>query len=154
MLNNKYRTHMCGTMGEKEVGENVIVIGGGLTGCEIAYELYLKGKKPTIVEMKQDLIAVSGVCLANSSYLRDFFKTYEVPVHLDTKLKEILPDGVVVTNKDGKEFKIEGDSVILSIGYKPMPLASSGKVHIVGDAVKVGNLRTVIWRAWDVGMKL
>ncbi len=140
--------------GEKEVGENVIVIGGGLTGCEIAYELYLKGKKPTIVEMKQDLIAVSGVCLANSSYLRDFFKTYEVPVHLDTKLKEILPDGVVVTNKDGKEFKIEGDSVILSIGYKPMPLASSGKVHIVGDAVKVGNLRTVIWRAWDVGMKL
>lgn len=140
---------------EKSVGENVVIIGGGLTGCEIAYELYLEGKKPTIVEMKQDLIAVTGVCLANSSYLRDFFKTYEVPVYLETKLKEILDDGVLVTDKNGKEFKIEADSVILSVGYKPMPLQSSGKrAMTVGDAVKVGNLRTVIWSAWDVGMKL
>ncbi len=140
---------------EKSVGENVVIIGGGLTGCEIAYELYLDGKKPTIVEMKQDLIAVTGVCLANSSYLRDFFKTYEVPVYLETKLKEILDDGVLVTDKNGKEFKIEADSVILSVGYKPMPLQSSGKrAMTVGDAVKVGNLRTVIWSAWDVGMKL
>lgn len=36
-----------------------------------------------------------------------------------------------------------------------MPLAAKGRhVHIVGDAAKVGNLRTVIWRAWDVAMKL
>ena len=54
-----------------EVGENVVIIGGGLTGCEIAYDLILKGKKPTIVEMKNDLIAVKGVCLANSSFLRE-----------------------------------------------------------------------------------
>lgn len=56
-------------LGEKEVGENVTIIGGGLTGCEIAYDLYLQGKKPTIVEMKNDLIAVKGICLANTSYL-------------------------------------------------------------------------------------
>ena len=60
-------------LGEREVGENVTIIGGGLTGCEIAYELYLQGKKPTIVEMKDDLIAVPGVCLTNASFLRDFF---------------------------------------------------------------------------------
>ena len=35
------------------------------------------------------------------------------------------------------------------------PLAEKKKnVHIVGDACKVGNLRTVIWQAWDVAMKL
>lgn len=56
-------------LGEKEVGENVTIIGGGLTECEIAYDLYLQGKKPTIVEMKNDLIAVKGICLANASYL-------------------------------------------------------------------------------------
>ena len=39
--------------GKVDVGENPVVIGGGLTGCEIAYELCLKGKKPTIVEMKK-----------------------------------------------------------------------------------------------------
>ncbi|MDL2258956.1 FAD-dependent oxidoreductase [Eubacteriales bacterium OttesenSCG-928-K08] len=142
-------------LGEKEVGENVVIIGGGLTGCEIAYELYLQGKKPTIVEMKNDLIAVTGVCLANSSYLRDFFAANKVPVHLETKLSEILEDGVSVIGKNGKTFKIEADSVIMSVGYKPAPLTSSGKrAHTVGDAGKVGNLRTVVWNAWDVGMKL
>jgi 2-enoate reductase len=142
-------------LGEKEVGENVTIIGGGLTGCEIAYDLYLQGKKPTIVEMKNDLIAVKGVCLANSSFLRDFFNANKVPVHLETKLGEIKEDGVMVIDKDGKEFKIDADSIILSVGYIPTPLAPKAKhVHVVGDADKIGNLRTVIWGAWDVAMKL
>lgn len=142
-------------LGEKEVGENVTIIGGGLTGCEIAYDLYQQGKKPTIVEMKNDLIAVKGVCLANSSYLRDFFTTNHVPVHLETKLSEIHPDGVTVTDKAGKSFKIEADSVILSVGYDPAPAAAEGKhVHVIGDAKAVGNLRTVIWNAWDVAMRI
>ncbi len=142
-------------LGKNEVGERVTVIGGGLTGCEIAYELYLQGKKPTIVEMQDDLITTKGVCLANTSYLRDFFKTNQVPVHLETRLTAIEDDGVTVTDKEGKSFKIEGDDVILSVGYKPAPLAKkSAHVHILGDADKVGNLRTVIWQAWDIAMKL
>ena len=142
-------------LGTKAVGENVTIIGGGLTGCEIAYDLYLQGKKPTIVEMKDDLIAVKGICLANTSFLRDFFATNKVPVYLETKLGEVLEDGVIAIDKTGNSFKINADSVILSVGYNPAPLAPKGKhVHIVGDAKKVGNLRTVIWNAWDVAMKL
>ena len=142
-------------LGEKQVGENVTIIGGGLTGCEIAYDLYLQGKKPTIVEMKNDLIAVTGICLANTSFLRDFFKANKVPVHLETSLKEVLEDGVLVADKEGKTFKIDADSVILSVGYNPAPVAAKGKnVHVIGDASKVGNLRTVIWQAWDVAMKI
>ena len=139
----------------KTVGENVVIIGGGLTGCEIAYDLYLQGKKPTIVEMQDDLITTKGVCLANTSYLRDFFKTNKVPVHLETAVCEISPDGVTVKEKDGNTFKIAADSVIMSVGYNPAPIAKkSGKVHIIGDAHKVGNLRTVIWGAWDTAMKI
>ncbi len=142
-------------LGKKSVGERVTVIGGGLTGCEIAYELYLMGKKPTIVEMQNDLIVSSKICLANTSYLRDFFNANKVPVHLETRLTEVLEDGVTVTDKDGNSFKIESDSVILSVGYKPAPIAKkSSKVHVIGDASKVGNLRTVIWQAWDVCMKI
>ena len=142
-------------LGKKTVGDRVVIVGGGLTGCEIAYELYLQGKKPTIVEMKDDLIAVKGVCLANSSFLRDFFTANKVPVHLETGLQEVLTDGVMVKDKTGKTFKIDADSVILSVGYNPAPLAPKGKhVHVIGDAAKVGNLRTVIWQAWDVAMKL
>jgi len=142
-------------LGKHEVGENVTIIGGGLTGCEIAYELYLQGKKPTIVEMMDDLIVTPGICLANTSYLRDFFNANNVPVHLETKLAEIHDDGVTVINKDGEKFKIAADNVILSTGYRPAPLAEKAKhVHVIGDACKVGNLRTVIWQAWDVCMKL
>ena len=44
---------------------------------------------------------------------------------------------------------------MLSTGYRPAPLAPKDKhVHVIGDADKVGNLRSVIWGAWDVCMKL
>lgn len=138
-----------------KVGDNVAVIGGGLTGCEIAYDLFLKGKKPFIVEMKNDLIAVRGVCLANSSYLRDFFKTNSVPVFLEHTIKNIMKDGVVVADKNGKEMFIKCDSTILSVGYVPDPIAKEAKhIHIVGDAEKVGNLRTVVWKAWEVAKNI
>ena len=56
---------------------------------------------------------------------------------------------------DGKTFEIPADSVILSVGYKSAPITEKAKnVHIIGDACKVGNLRSVIWQAWDVAMKL
>ena len=142
-------------LGKEQVGENVVIVGGGLTGCEIAYELYLQGRKPAIVEMQDDLITTPGVCLANTSYLRDFFEANKVPVHLETGVKEIKDGSVVIAAKDGTVSEISADSVILSVGYKPAPLVPKAKnVHIIGDADKVGNLRTVIWGAWDVCMKL
>ena len=140
-------------LGNKQVGENVVVIGGGLTGCEIAYELFLQGKKPTVVEMQDDLITTKGICLANTSYLRDFFKTNKVPVLLETGVSAITESGVTVKHKDGTTEEIAADSVILSVGYNPAPVATKG-VHVIGDAKAVGNLRTVIWGAWDVAMKL
>ena len=140
-------------LGNKTVGERVVVIGGGLTGCEIAYDLFLQGKKPAIVEMQDDLITTPGICLANTSYLRDCFKTNNVPVHLETAVSEITAEGVTVTHKDGTTETIPADSVILSVGYNPAPVATKG-VHVIGDAKSVGNLRTVIWGAWDVCMKL
>lgn len=142
-------------LGTKPVGDNVVIIGGGLTGCEIAYDLFLQGKKPVIVEMQDDLITTKGICLANTSFLRDCFKTNKVPVHLNTGLTEILDDGVMVKDKNGKTFKIDADSVVMSVGYNPAPIAEKSKhVHIIGDANAVGNLRTVIWGAWDVAMKI
>ena len=141
-----------------EVGHKVIIIGGGLSGCEIAYDLYRKGHEPVIIEMKNDLIAVPGVCLANSSYLRDFFALNKVEVHLDTRLLRVTDNGVAVADKDGNEFEITGDSVIASMGYHPTPAIPADmdtkNVHLVGDCAKVGNLRSAVWQAWDVAMKI
>ena len=139
----------------KEVGERVAVIGGGLTGCEIAYELALTGKKPIIIEMKDDLISQTGVCLANSSYLREWFQLNDIPVYLETGLKEVKDGSVICKDKDGKTFSIECDSVISSTGYIPDPLTKEGKnLILIGDCDKVGNLRTVIWGAYEAAMKI
>jgi len=142
-------------LGKKEVGEKVLVVGGGLTGCEIAYELSLQGRQPAIVEMMDDLICGKGICLANTSFLRDYFETFNVPVYLESGVKSIEDGKVTISGKDGESFSIEADSVILSVGYKSAPLAQKAKnVHIVGDARSVGNLRSVIWGVWDECMKI
>ena len=103
--------------------------------------------------MMDDLIVTPGICLANTSYLRDCFKTNNVPVYLETGVREIKDGAVVIADKDGNTREIEADSVILSVGYNPAPIATKG-VHVIGDAKAVGNLRTVIWGAWDVATKL
>lgn len=141
-------------LNKEVIGRDVVVIGGGLTGCEIAYDLFLKGKNPTIVEMKNDLIVSDKVPFANASFLRDFFNANDVPVYLETKLVSVDSDGAMVSDKDGK-FKLKADTVITALGYKPNPVFKKKKnVHIIGDANEVGNLRTVIWNAWDVCMKI
>ena len=129
------------------------VIGGGLTGSEIAYELALMGKNPVIVEMKDDLISQTGVCLANSSYLREWFALHKVPVYLETTLKEVKEGSVICRTKDGKDIEIACDSVISSAGYIPDPLDKKG-AYLVGDCKNVGNLRSVIWGAYETAMKI
>lgn len=141
--------------GEKKIGDNIVVVGGGLTGCEVAYELALNGKKVTIVEMLDDLIKQTGVCLANSSYLREWFELNKVPVYLETSLVEVKDKSVVCKDKNGKSFEIKCDDVISCAGYIPAPLgnADSG-AYLVGDCNGIGNLRHVIWRAYEVAMKI
>nr|MCR5231757.1 NAD(P)/FAD-dependent oxidoreductase [Acholeplasmatales bacterium] len=138
---------------EKEVGKNVCIIGGGLTGCEIAYDLLLKGHNVSIVEMKDDLIKQRGVCLANSSYLREYFYWKRVPVYLETTLEEVKDKMVIAKDNKGKRIEIECDSVISSMGYIPNPLVTKG-AYLVGDCSNIGNLKTVIWQAYEVAMKI
>ena len=142
-------------LSDKNVGDNVVIIGGGLTGCEIAYELSLNGKHPVIVEALNDLMATPKLCLANASYLRDYFKYKNVSVYLESKVMEIKDDGVIIEDKNGKRTAVKADNVISAIGYNPNPLVKKGRhVHVVGDALQVGNLRTVVWRAWEVAEKI
>ena len=145
----------CQFLSGAPVGDKVAVVGGGLTGCEIAYELALQGKDVSIVEMKDDLVSQKGVCLANSSYLREWFALNKVPVYLETTLKEVHDKEIVCTAKDGKTITIPCDTAIASAGYIPAPLAQEGKnVYLVGDCKAIGNLRSVVWRAYEVAMKI
>ncbi len=144
----------CDYLNGAKVGNTVAVVGGGLTGCEIAYELALENKKVILVEMKDDLISQTGVCLANSSYLREWFDLHSVPVYLETKLKEVQDEQIICTDKSGKNFPVECESVISCAGYIPAPVKGGKNVSYVGDCESIGNLRSVIWGAYEAAMKI
>ncbi len=141
--------------GTKQTGQRVAVVGGGLTGCEIAYDLVLKGKKPVIIEMLDDLLKVKNLSAANSNMLRDLIRYHKIPVELNARVTEVTDQGVKFDGLTGTRT-IPVDSVVLSVGYSSCTLGQKdeGNVHIVGDALQVGNLMNVIWRAYDVALAI
>ncbi|MDH7498550.1 MAG: FAD-dependent oxidoreductase, partial [Syntrophomonadaceae bacterium] len=102
--------------GTKQTGQRVAVVGGGLTGCEIAYDLVLKGKKPVIIEMMDDLLKVKYLCASNSNMLRDLIRYHHIPVELNAKVTEITDQGVKIDSLTGVR-NIPCDSVVMSVGY-------------------------------------
>ena len=146
--------------GSKSVGDNVVIIGGGLTGIEIAYQLALDKKKPTVVEMQKDILQVAGLCAANSDMLREVIRVYNIDVHTESKLVSVEKDGVVV-EENGEHKKINCDSVILSVGYVANTqledkLKENGfeNVHVIGDERRVSNLMNAVYDAYKVGYTL
>ena len=139
--------------GEKEVGENVVIIGGGLTGCEIAYDAVLNKKKPVIIEAQQYILNMPLLCAANSNMLKEIIRYYKIPVYTSAKVLRIT-DNEVVIEKDGKEELIIADTVVKSIGYNNSGVETKGNFHVIGDALKVGNLKDVIWTAYDLANEL
>lgn len=137
----------------KPVGENVVIIGGGLTGCEIAYDAVLKGKKPVIVEMLDDILNVPNLCAANSNMLREIIRYHEIPVYTKAKTTKITKDSITI-EVNGQINVLPVDSVVTSIGYNASDMKDNGKLHIIGDASKVGNLMNVVWQAYDLANEL
>ena len=142
---------------KKEVGDKVLFFGGGQSSCEAAYDLILQGKHPIIVEYAGDLVAAQATCLANTSFLRDAMEYHKVPTYLESTVTEITDTGCTVKNvKTGESTFVACDNVVNGVGFIPTPVGGKDnkQVHRVGDCVAIGNLRTVIWRAWDVCMKI
>ena len=140
-----------------DVGDKVLFIGGGQSSCEAAYDLVLQGKHPIIVEYANDLVAAQATCLANTSFLRDAMEYHKVPTYLESTVTEITDTGCTVKNvKTGESTFVACDNVVNGVGFIPTPVGGKDnkQVHRVGDCVAIGNLRTVIWRAWDVCMKI
>ena len=141
--------------GKTPVGDNVVIIGGGLTGCEIAYDLALQGKHPSIVEMTEYLVGALGICMANSTMLRELLRFHNVPSYLSSTVESITEDSVVIRTPEG-EKTVKADSVIMSVGYTPDRRFADGKteggkpVYFVGDCDKVGSLKTVIKQAYEL----
>ena len=136
-------------LGESKVGQKIIIIGGGLVGCETAVELSMQGKEVVIVEMLDGILKTANHFVANDQNLRTLVASGNIEIMAGTKMIEILDDGVLV-EKDGKREVVHGDSVVFAIGYRSNhtladEIEEAGfEVVAIGDNVKPGKVFNAI----------
>lgn len=133
-----------------EVGDNVVIIGGGLAGTEAACAISQSGKKATIVEMLPDVLAIANHCLNNDQHLRNMLKECKVEVIGDAKVTKIT-DNTLVYQKDGNEYTLTCDTVLNAAGFKPnnqledlLEAKYDDKVVVIGDAVSPRKILTAV----------
>jgi NADPH-dependent 2,4-dienoyl-CoA reductase/sulfur reductase-like enzyme len=126
--------------GSASVGEKVVVIGGGLVGCETAEFLADQGKHVTVIEMLDD-IAVDVGPLTRALLLNRMAEK-NIKVLTKSKVREILADEVIIEKEEGTE-KITGiDTVVIAVGSKSNNVllkqieAAGIPVYTIGDCVK------------------
>lgn len=141
---------------EKDCGESTVIVGGGLVGCETALWLAQHGRKVTIVEALDKILAVNGpLCHANKDMLERLVPFNGVEVVTGAKVKN-YQDGVLTAETDEGEKKISCDSVILAVGYREEDSLyrqlefDVPKIYLLGDARKVSNIMYAIWDAFEV----
>lgn len=143
-------------MKEKDCGDTTVVIGGGLVGCEVALWLTQQGKKVTIVEAMDKLLAVNGpLCHANKDMLERLVPYNGVDIITSAKVSA-YKDGILSIQCGEEEKKIPCDSVILAVGYKEENSLyhelefDIPEIYLLGDAKKVANIMYGIWDAFEV----
>ena len=143
-------------MNQKDPGDKVVVVGGGLVGCEMALDLAQKGKKVTILEALPKIMAVNGpICSANKEMLEELLPFHGVNIICNAKVTG-FKDGAVSYETAGKAEKLDADSVILSVGYRSADELyhelefDVADLYLLGDAGKVSNIMYAIWDAFEV----
>ncbi len=139
------------------VGPRVVVIGGGLVGCETADYLAQQGKDVTIVEMLRH--TARDVSPAARYFLRRRLKERNVKMLTSTPVKAITAQGVVISS-DGEERTLEPvDTVVLATGARSVNDLEAvtelvPEVYVIGDAASPGKMLQAVQQATEVARSL
>lgn len=136
--------------------KNVAIIGGGLVGCELAYELALNGREVTIIEMAPEIMGgPHNLPFPNYDMLKDLLNFNKVKIMTSAKVTEIDNEGVTVEHNDAT-VKVDATTVALAVGYKADTLLmdelsdSTADIYHIGDSKKVSNIMGAIWDAYEI----
>ena len=163
----------------KVEGKNVLVIGAGLTGCELAYALGRDGKKVTLVEKDDTILNVFGLSAANYNMLLELLDYYKVNVIRNavvTKYEngiatvvETIKNTPNIANRaqhmfalgpNGipQQYEIPAEHIVVSVGYTSndelYKELKADNVHLIGDAKTPVNVMEAIWAAYETAMKI
>ena len=143
-----------------QVGEHIVIVGGGLVGCETALGYAQEGKSVTIVEALPDILSAGiPVPESNDQMLRDLLDEANVTIKTGCRLSKVEEGAVTVASKNGTET-IPADTVVLSVGFCPRPslaaeLSGTGiEIYQVGDGGKVGSVMTAIDTAYTAARSI
>lgn len=142
--------------GAEETGDRIVIIGGGLVGCETALWLSKQKKNVTIVETMPDLLGgPHGMPFMNYDMLKNLLDFHGVTVITSAKVISVEEEGVTVEQASGTGL-IEATDVIVAVGYisnkdhseeisrLPVPVFS------IGDCREVKSIMNAIWDAYEV----
>lgn len=138
------------------MGDAVVVVGAGLTGCEAALLIAQQGKRVSIIDVLEHEQVFSDVPRG----LMQLLQKHEVSFITDVKLEEITDRGVVVIDKAWERHEIVADTVVFATGLKPRgEIAAVFKnltadVYVIGDACKPQNLKQAIHDGFNVAVEL
>jgi 2-enoate reductase len=144
-------------LGEVKAGKKVIIIGGGLVGCETGLWLAQNGSDVTVVEMLSGRL--HSLPHMNYFMLEDLLKFHNVCVMEKTKVLSVGNNKVTVEYENGTE-ELEADTIISAIGYEEdKTLYNSVRdmetpVYNVGDSRVVNNIMYSIWDAYEIAREL
>ncbi len=137
--------------------ESVVVLGGGLAGCECAIHLGNEGKKVELVEMR-DLLAPDANVRHRPLLLKELEK--HVTVHTGLRGIKVTEEGVLCLDKDNQEVLIQGKTVICALGQRSRKDVveqlqdSALRVDVIGDAEKVSTITHAVYRGYHTALDL
>ncbi len=143
---------------EKEkVGDEVVVLGGGLAGCEAAIHLAQEGKKVTIVEMRDELAPD-----ANVRHRPLLLKQIEGLAEVRAGLKgmEVTAQGVVCEDREGQRHLVKGSSVICALGQRARTDVAEALrdtapyVAVIGDCAKVSTITNAVYQGYHAALDI
>lgn len=145
--------------GRKKTGDSVLMVGGGLVGCETALYLAKSGKKVTIVEAKDDILSAGKpIPHMNRIMLVDLLKFYGIKVVTCNSLLEVTDKGAVLIDREFKKQSVTADSIVICVGFKSNRKLYNklhGKIaelYLIGDAFKASNIMDAVWSANEIGL--
>ncbi len=142
----------------KAVGQSLVIIGGGMVGCETAHYLAEKGKKVVIVEILKRMAADMLPMVRRR--LMDGLRGKQVTMLTGATCEEIVEGSVMITTSEGQKETIQADTVILATGYKAnddLFKALKGKVpelYCVGDSSQPQRIMEAINDGYRIGLSL
>ncbi len=142
-----------------KIGEEVIVAGGGFVGCETAIYLSQKGKKVTIVEMKDSILA-EPMALNNMIALRTMLAMNKIEIITGNKLTEIKGNKAILTNSNDEIREVKCDSLVLALGFKSSQELKEKDglklkdIRVIGDATSPRRIKHAIAEGFQVGIEI